>query len=112
MPYQLEKARSSAPCSHPTSVPFYFWDFPEKRICADTPKAIKWLENISVGELGPFSSQLSDKAIADAEERLSAGGGLAKRVQTESFGINAADGHPRLGMTDDIVNLLCHFVGN
>ena len=51
-------------------------------------------------------------AMADAEERLPAGGGLAKRAQTGSFSIKAADGQPRLGVTDRMVNLLCHFTGN
>ena len=31
-----------------------------------------------------------------------------KRAQTGSFSLNAADGQPRLGVTDDIVNLACH----
>ena len=35
-----------------------------------------------------------------------------KRAQTGSFIPNAADGQARLGVTEDIVNLLCHFVCN
>ena len=35
-----------------------------------------------------------------------------ERAQTGLFSINAANGQPRLGMTDGILNLLCHFIGN
>ena len=35
-----------------------------------------------------------------------------RRAKTGSFTLNAADGQPRVGMSDDIVNRLCHFIGN
>ena len=56
-----------------SALTFYFWDFLEERICADTPKTIK---ELNVNEFGRLVSQLSNTAIADAEERLSAGGDL------------------------------------
>ena len=34
------------------------------------------------------------------------------RAKTGSFTLTIADTHPRLGMTNDIANLLCHFIGN
>ena len=55
---------------------FYFWDFLEERICADTPKTIKELK---VSEFVHLLSQLSNKAIADAEEHLSVGGDVGIR---------------------------------
>ena len=55
---------------------FNCWDFLEERICADTLKTIKELK---VSEFGHPLSQSSNKAIADAEERLSVGGDLGVR---------------------------------
>ena len=52
---------------------FYLYDFLEERICADTPNTIKELKDTSVSEFGHLLSQLSDKAMADAEERQPAG---------------------------------------
>ena len=105
------KSAVECPCSHPTSVPLLLlWNFPEERICADTPQTIRGLKETSVSEFGHLPSQISDKTIADAEERLSA---RRKRAQTGTFSINAPDGQPRLVVTDGIgVNLLCHFIGN
>ena len=51
--------------------------------------------------------------MVDAEERLSAAEvARRKRAKTGSFTLNATDGQPRVGMTDDILNLLCHFIGH
>ena len=50
-------------------------------VCANISKTIKKkLKATSVGELGHLISKISGKAIADAEERLSAGCDLAKRT--------------------------------
>ena len=86
-------------------------DFPEERICPGTPKTIKEPKNTSFSELGYLFSQISEKAIAEAEERLPAGGCRRKRAKTGSFTLNAAEGQPIVGMTDDIVNLLRYFIG-
>ena len=49
-------------------------DLLEERIRESTPNTIQRVKNISVSELGYLLSQISEKAIADDEERLSAGG--------------------------------------
>ena len=51
--------------------------FPEERICPGTPNTINELKNTSFSELGYLLSQISEKAIAEVKERLSAGGGMA-----------------------------------
>ena len=49
--------------------------FPEERICPGTPKTSKELKNTSFGELAYVFPQIPEKAIAEAEERLSVEGG-------------------------------------
>ena len=62
------------------------------------------IKNTSVSELGRLLSQTSD--IADAGERLSAEMTWRKRDQTAlSFVVNAANGPPRLGVANNIMNL-------
>ena len=53
----------------------YLLGFPEERIRHGTPNTIKELKNNSCSELGYHFSQISEIATAEAEERLSAGGG-------------------------------------
>ena len=74
--YQREKRDRVRPLPHDISpLAFYFWDFLEERICAGTPR----LSVLKVSEFGHLLSQLSNKAIADAEELLSVGGDLGIR---------------------------------
>ena len=54
-------------------------DLPEEHICSGTPKTIKEVKKKTrVSERGYLFSQIYEKAIADAEERLSAGGSPAE----------------------------------
>ena len=64
-----------------------------------------------VSKLDHSPSQIIGKSLTDQGTNLLPGVTLRKRAQTGSFTPNAADGLPRVGMTDDIVNLLCHFIG-
>ena len=75
-------------------------------------EATKYLKDTSVSEPGHLLSEISDKAMQMPESVCLLEVARRERAQTGLFSINAANGQPRLGMTDDILNLLCHFIGN
>ena len=91
----------------------YFWDFLEESICADTssPKTIKELKDTNVSERGHLLSEMADKAITDPKNARVLDVILRKTAQMGPFNPTLADGKLRVGATDDIVNLLCHFIG-
>ena len=53
-----------------------------------------------------------DRAIADPKNVRLPEVTLRKRAQMGSFTISAADEQQRLRMVNDIVDLLCHYIGN
>ena len=69
----LKKRRQVFFRSHPSGLLTFAFGLSGEVICAGIPRAIKELKNTIVSELGYLLSQISEKAIADAEERLSAG---------------------------------------
>ena len=69
-------------------------------------------KSTNVSELGHLLSQMVDRAIADPKNVRLPEVTLRKRAQMGSFTISAADEQQRLGMVNDIVDLLCHYIGN
>ena len=69
-------------------------------------------KSTNVSELGHLLSQMVDKAIAAPKNVRLPKVTLRKRAQMGSFTLSAADGQQRLGMVNDIVDLLCHYIGN
>ena len=95
-----------------SSLHFFFWNFLNEDIYADDFKTIKELKDAIVSELGHSHSQIVDKSHTDQVTIRLPAVTLRKRAQTGLFTLNAADGQPRVGMTNDIAYLLCHFIGN
>ena len=90
---------------------FCFWNFIDEDVYAEYFRTIKDLEDAIVSELGQPHSQTVDCITDQGTIRLPAVT-LHKGAQTGLFILSAADGQPRVGMADDMVNLLCHFIGN
>ena len=87
-------------------------DCPEERICRGTHKTIKGLKNTNVSELDYLFSQIFEKGDCRCRKASVGRRWPDVRAKTGSFTLDAADGKPRVGTTDDIVNPLCHFFGN
>ena len=109
--YQLEKRGRVwfAPIQH--QAPFLLLlDFPVEHICAGTPTTIKELKKRQCQRTRlPFFTNIR-KGHCRCRRASAAGGSLAQRAKMGPFTVSTADTQPRLGMTDDIVNLLCHFI--
>ena len=77
----------------------------------DDSRTVTELKDAIFGELGP-DSQMVDRAITDLGTVRLLAATLRKRTQMGPFTLNVTDGKPRAGTADDIVNLLCYFIGN
>ena len=88
-----------------SSLHFFFWNFLNEDIYADDFKTIKELKDAMVSEIGHTHSQTVDKCLTDPGTTRLSVLTMCKRAQTGSFTLNAADGQPRVGMTDGMVNL-------
>ena len=109
-PYQLQRPAECVPFSPDiSSLHFFFWNFHHENIYTDDFKAVKELKNVVVGELGCSHSQIVDKSLTDQGTIRLPAVTVRKRTQMGSFTLNAADGQPKVGKTDDIVNLLLPF---
>ena len=113
MAYQLEKALSSAFRSHPTSDPLSStFGLPRGNICPGTPKTIKELKNTSFSELGYLFHKYPRRSLQKPKSVCLPEVARRTRAKMGSFTLIAAYEQPRVGMTDDLVNLFCHFIGN
>ena len=111
--YQLGKGRSSV--SLPSNImplEFYFWASQRNTSALVLPRILKsWKTPVSANSVTifhkyPKRSLQKPKSVCLPEVAR------RERAKTESFTLNAANGQPIVWMTDDIVNLLCHFIGN
>ena len=55
---------------------------------------------------------MADRAITGPKNARVLDVTLRKRAKMGPFTLTLADGKPRVRATDDIVNQLCHFIGN
>ena len=72
---------------------------------------MKELRGATVSELGHSHSQIGVKSLTDTGT-IHLPAMTAQDSSNRVIYSDAADGEPRVGVTDDIVNLLCHFIGN
>ena len=108
----MTSAVESALCPSDISLfVFYFWDFLEESICVDTPTTITELKETSVSSSAIFFHKWPTRKL-QIQRAPVAGGDPA---QESSNGVIyskrcwcMAEGR----MTDNMVNLLCHFIGN
>ena len=70
------------------------------------------MKDTNFSELGHPLSEMADRAITGPKNASLLDMTLRKRAQMGPFTVTLADGKPRVGATDDIKNLLFHFIGN
>ena len=104
-PRQGNSAECAPPSPDINSLHLFFWNFINEDIYADDFKTVKELNGTIVNELGHSHSQTVDKSLTDQGTICLPAVTLCKRAQKGVVTLNAADGQPRIGMTDDIVNL-------
>ena len=90
---------------------FLFWNFQWRYVWRRFQDSHR-VEGRHLRRAWSSDSQMVDRAITDPGTVRLLAVTLRKRTQTGSFTINVADGQPRIGAADDLVNLLCHFIGN
>ena len=100
------------PLSLDSTTAFLFFIFINEHIFGDDSKTITELKDAIVSGLGHLTSQMADKFFTDPGAVWLPEVTRWKRAQTVSFSLNGGDGKPMAGATDDIVNLLCHFIGS
>ena len=75
-------------------------------------KTIDELKDTTDSGIGQLHLKINVKALTDPGTIRLPEVTLRKKAQTGSFTKNTADGQRRVGMTDDVLNLPCHFIGN
>ena len=98
---QLAKAKIMVLSYHPTRgthLRRYFQDY----------QTVK--KNITFSELSYFFHKYPKRLLQMPKSICLPEVAVHKRAQTGPFALNASDGQPRVGMTDDIVYLLCYFI--
>ena len=89
---------------------FYFWTSPRNTSAPVLPTLSNVKKNTGVSELGYLFHKYPKRPLQMPKRVCLPEVARRKRAETRTFVLSTADS--RNSMTDDIVNLLCHFIGN
>ena len=91
---------------------FYFWTSPRNACMPVLQGYQRVKKNTSVRELGYLFHKYPTMPLQMPKSVCLPEVTRRKRTKTWSFTLSTADRQLRLGMTDGVVNLLCHSIGN
>ena len=114
MAYQLEKERSSVFRSHPTSDPLSStFGLPRGTNMPRDAQDYQIVEKTPIlANLVTFFHKHPKRSVQMPKSVCLPEVARHERAKTGSFTLSAACEQPRVGMTNDLVNLLCHLIGN
>ena len=91
---------------------FYFWASQRNASVPVLPRLLKSWKTPVLANLATFFHKYPKRSLQKPKSVCLPEVARRTRAKTGSFTLSAAYEQPRVGMTDDLVNLLCHFIGN